>query len=124
MSMREYGVVDFGMIIEAELGKSICKKFEVEALYELEDENICSLSDFCGCIRKINENGSLFGEGESLTDESLYYFSTSLAPNFIKGAYSSVEEIAEEIALKAKDYLPEGYPIKDHLCFIYGTIFG
>jgi len=124
MSMREHGVTDFGMVIDVQLEKKICEKLGVEGLYDLEDDNMASLGNFSGQIRNIKEDGSLFGTGEELEDESIYYFPTEFAPNFITGAYPSIDKIAEEIAIKAKNYLPEGYPIKDHLCFIFGTIFG
>ena len=124
MSMKEYGVSEFGMIIDADLEKKICEKFKADGLYDIEAGVIASFSEFSGVIRCIAENGDIYGHGENFYDETIYFFPTEFAPNFIKASYSSIDKIAKEIALIAKDYLPEGYPVKDHLCFIYGTIFG
>lgn len=135
MSMRDYAVDDYGLLLTEETMKIIaskaCDDFEDmeedeygDALYE---EGICEyIGDFTG------EAGILFDDGlndwmkngEMYDGDRIYYVQVSSYPTIFKAAYENMDALIAEFKEKLGEYLPEDFDYRSNIRHIVGTYFG
>ena len=127
MAMREYGYSDYGMIIDDVAEKEILKRGGYEDLYELWGNGRCQyVSEFTGAAYRLNEYGDPIWSEDYMffDDDQLYYVGLGKEPSLCRQAYSSVDEIVEELKNDLSDLLPDDFYIRSRLCFITGTCWG
>lgn len=133
MSMRDYAVSDFGLLLDEETIKIIGSKVledytdEDDMAYELYDNGICEyISDFTGEAIPIREDGcvSWGDDGENYRCETIVYVPTSNFPTLFKKAYENIDEIIDEFKGKVGEYLPDGFDYRGKIRHISGTYFG
>lgn len=135
MSMRDYPVDDYGLLLTKDMMRSIVSKviddFEEinedeygDALYE---EGICEyIGDFTG------EAGILFDDGtndwiktgEVYDGDIIYYIPISSYPTLFKAAYNNMDDLIKEFKSKVGDYLPKDFNYREQIRHIVGTYFG
>ena len=135
MSMREYAVSDYGMILDEETIKVIASKVyedysegeEDDWGYVLSDEGICDyISEFIGEAQSLEDDGT-FTWGDNYTNyncDTIYYISLSHYPTLFKKAYESMDEVIDELKSKLGEYLSEDFDYRSRICHISGTYFG
>ena len=99
---------------------------DYEDLYELWEDGRCKyVSGFIGTAYRLNEHGDpTWSEDYMFDDDQLYYVGLGKEPALCRQAYSSVDEIVEELKNNLNDLLPDDFDIRSRLCFIAGTYFG
>lgn len=135
MSMRDYPVDDYGLLLTDEtmkiIASKVCDDFEDleedeygDALYE---KGICEyIGDFTG------EAGILFDDGmndwmkngEMYNGDRIYYIQVSSYPTIFKAAYENMDALIEEFKEKVGEYLPEDFDYRSNIRHIVGTYFG
>ena len=136
MSMRDYAVDDYGLLLDDETIKIIASKvfddFEevTESIswgYELYEKGIAEyIGEFVGEAQMLNEDG-VYAYGcdyRVYTCEDIVYVPTSKYPTLFKRAYNNTEEIVEEFKSKLCEYLPEDFDYRSKICHISGTYYG
>lgn len=134
MSMRDYAVDDYGLVLDKETMEIIISKLDIERLdedesleYILYDEGICEyISEFTGESQSINNDGyfDFSGDYESYRGDSIVYVPTSKYPTLFKRVYNNMEEIIDEFRDKIGEYLPEDFDYRSRIRHIYGTYYG
>lgn len=134
MSMRDYAVDDYGLLLTEETAKIIALKAldEIDEEndgygYELYDAGLCEyIGEFTGEAIYIEDNGEddWRRSGEYYRGDRIYYVNVSEHPTLFKAAYSSINELIEEFKEKVGDYLPEDFDYRAHIRHIVGTYFG
>lgn len=144
MSMRDYAVRDFGLVLDKDAMKCVAKKLymkdcETEDGFDeaFEDDpwgfcegveskfNLSSCSNFTGEAKMIDDNG-LDDWRDSLfySDDAIYYLPTKKCSTLFKAAYSSFDEIIAEFKKTIGEYLPEDFDYRNNFRMITGTYFG
>ena len=117
MSMNYYAIDEYGLYIRPEfLTDDLMEKIEHKGGY---------LSEFCGEIFKIsNEGKTIYNESETINDKGIYYLYLKRYPDLCVQAYKSINEAMEELETNYKDIIPDGYDVRSNLAHIIGTIYG
>lgn len=134
MSMRDYAVDDYGLVLDEETIKAIISKLDVEPLdedtdlaYILYDEGICEyISEFTGEAQVVQDNG-YFDWGRDyipFKSDSIAYVPLTHYPTLFKKAYNNMEEIIDELKSKLGEYLPEDFDYRSRIRHICGTYYG
>ena len=141
MSMREYGVNDYGLLLTDDtmklLASKICEDFS-EAEYaedkygfnEVVEEKIGSeyISEFSGDAVQIRDDGTddWFSPGnyEAFSGDTIYYIPFNRYPNLFGAAYENMSEIVDEMKRKVGEYLPLDFAYRDAIRHIVGTYYG
>ena len=135
MSMREWAVDDYGLLLTREMIKAIASKVldDLEerdedeygdALYE---DGICEyIGEFTGEAIYMDDDGTedWRRNGESYNGDRIYYVNVSKYPSLFKAAYENMDELIAEFKSKVGDYLPEDFDYRAHIRHIVGTYFG
>lgn len=135
MSMREWAVDDYGLLLTKETIKIIASKVldDLEerdedeygdALYE---EGICEyIGEFTGEAIYIEDDGTedWRRSGESYNGDRVYYVNVSKYPSLFKAAYKHIDEMVDEFKCKVGDYLPEDFDYRAYIRHIVGTYWG
>ena len=132
MSMRDYAVEDYGMIIDEEAAKEICHRMfddfddEGEDLwYALYETELCEyIGEFTGEAFRINDDGKPDWTGDSYDFEALCYLPLSVYPSLFRGAYGNMGDIIEELKDKIGKYLPDDFDYRSRIRHIVGTYCG
>ena len=133
MSMRDYAVSDYGLLLDEETIKIVASKVledytdEDDMAYGLYNEGICEyISEFTGESIPIREDGcvSWGDDGENYRCETIAYVPTSNFPTLFKKAYENIDEIIDEFKGKVGEYLPDGFDYRGKIRHISGTYFG
>ena len=134
MSMRDYAVDDYGLLLDEETMKTIISKLNVERLdedeslgYILYDEGIGEyISEFTGEAQPINDNGHFdwYKDCESYRGDSIAYVLLAQYPTLFKRAYENMEEIIDEFKNEIGKYLPEDFDYRSRIRHICGTYCG
>ena len=136
MSMRDYAVDDYGLVLDKETIKMIAFKVFEDFVdddekygdwgYELYDYGICEyISEFTGEAQKVDSNGHYWG-GDSIdySGDVICYVPLTKYPTLFKRAYNNMEEIIDEFKSKIGEYLPEDFDYRSRICHICGTYYG
>lgn len=135
MSMREWAVDDYGLLLTKEMIKSIASKVldDLEerdedeygdALYE---DGICEyIGEFTGEAIYIEDDGTedWRRSGESYSGDRIYYINVSKHPSLFKAAYENMDALIAEFKEKVGDYLPEDFNYRASIRHIVGTYWG
>lgn len=134
MSMRDYAVDDYGLMLDKEVMKTIISRLDIELLdedadisYILYDEGICEyISEFTGEAQTVNDDGyfDFSRDYESYNGDSIAYVPLAKYPTLFKKAYNNMEEIVDEFKLKLGEYLPEDFDYRSRISHICGTYYG
>ena len=138
MSMRDYAVDDYGLLMTREMMKMVVSKVcedYTEEDYEddefafnevLYDEGLVEyIGDFTGESIVINDKGeNVWGDSESYDCDYIYYVPTNAVSTLFKAAYNSVDEMIEEFKEKIGEYFPADFDYRKYIRHISGTYFG
>lgn len=133
MSMRDYAVSDYGLLLNEGTIKTIASKVlpdytdEDDLAYELYNEGICEyISEFTGESIGVTNDGiiSWGANYEDYRNEVIAYVPLSKYPTLFKKAYKNIDEVVEEFKLKLGEYLPEDFNYRNKIRHISGTYFG
>lgn len=134
MSMRDYAVDDYGLVLDEESVKTIITKIGVDIVdedfdfsYGLYNKGICEyISEFTGEAQTINDDGYFDwgGDYKSFRGDSIAYVPLAKYPTLFKRAYNNMEEIIDELKSKIGEYVPEDFDYRSRICHICGTYFG
>lgn len=135
MSMRDYAVDDYGLLLTEEtmkiIASKVCDDFEDmeedeygDALYE---EGICEyIGDFTGEAGALLDNGlnDWISNGEMYDGDRIYYVQVSSYPTIFKAAYENMDALIAEFKEKVGEYLPEDFNYRANIRHIIGTYYG
>lgn len=135
MSMGDYAVDDYGLLLTEETMKIIasivCDDFDDmeedeygEALY---DEGICEyISCFTGESTIVTDDGydEYWKSNERYSGDTIYYISVGLYPTLFKAAYENMDALIAEFRSKLGEYLPEDFDYRANIRHIVGTYWG
>lgn len=133
MSMRDYAVSDYGLLLDEETIKIIASKVladytdEDDMAYELYDKGICEyISEFTGESIPISKDGQIVwcADSEDYRNEVIAYIPISNFPTLFKKAYENIDEIIDEFKGKVGEYLPDEFDYRSKIRYISGTYFG
>ena len=138
MSMRDYAVNDYGMLMTKEMLKMVASKVcdgYTEADYEddpwgfneeLYDKGIVEyIGSFTGESIEINDDGiNNWGVCEYYNDDVIYYAPTKNISTLFKAAYKNIDEIVDEFRNKLGEYLPADFDYRKYIRNISGTYYG
>lgn len=138
MSMRDYAVDDYGLVLNTNHLHLISAKL-LDDYSEKEWENdryglveavvdklgIQSIGNFSGEAFTINDNGEPdWSNTEVYSEDPIYYVNTSAYPNLFKQAYKNINEIIDEFKKKIGEHLPLDFDYRNCIRHIVGTYFG
>lgn len=129
MSMANYPVVlPAVFIIDEEVAKLLGTEGADDAYDILNAEGVQDIqraSDFAGTVSYLNKELLPTGEEMQLDDDIIVYLPLDYEPSLLVAAYSSLDEIVEEIRdkLEPTGFFPEGFEYEAHLTSICGTTF-
>ena len=100
MSMRDYGVDDYGVVLNglgAENGKH--PEFDEEWLEEMVDSDLINIQgDFTGELIPVYDTGRPdWNQSEYLDCESVYYIALKRNPELFEQAYKDMNELMDEV---------------------------
>ena len=140
MSMRDYGVNDYGLLLTEEtmehLASVMCEDYtEDEYKYDRFSFNddvvnkLCEyISSFSGEAIKIRDNGDddwmSQNCAEYYNDDVIYYIPLYRYPSLFSAAYADINEIVDEMKGRAGAYLPSDFDYRGNLRHIIGTYYG
>lgn len=138
MSMRDYAVNDYGLVMTRDMLKTICSKYYREYTEEKYDKDEYSfndalyeegvveyISEFTGEAITIDENGTDdYNFSEVYNYDTIYYVPTKNYGTLFKAAYANMEELESEFRNKFNKYFPDDFDYRKHICHIVGTYFG
>lgn len=135
MSMGNWAVNDYGLVLDQETTKLIASKVlddfvdddeYVDYGYELYDCGIGEyIGDFTGEAQEVDGNGWYWGgDSISYSCDAIFYIPTSNYPTLFRKAYDNMDELVEEFKDKMGEYLPEDFDYRSRIRHICGTYFG
>ena len=135
MSMREWAVDDYGLLLTKEMIKAIASKVlddleerdEEEYGDALYEDGICEyIGEFTGEAIYIEDDGTedWRRDGESYNGDRIYYVNVSKYPSLFKAAYENMDELIKEFKEKVGDYLHEDFNYRANIRHIVGTYWG
>ena len=135
MSMRDYAVSDYGLLLDEETVKIIASKLfedfsedeKEDWAYLLYDNGICEyIIEFTGEAMRISDNGGIVwsSDSEDYRNEIISYVPVSNFPTLFEKAYENIDEIIDEFKGKVGEYLPDGFDYRGKIRHISGTYFG
>ena len=138
MSMRDYAINDYGLVMTREMLKTICSNYYREYTEEKYNDDEYSFNDalyeegvveyisgFTGEAMVIDDNGSDdYNSSEAYNDDTIYYVPNQNYGTLFKAAYANMEELESEFRNKFNKYLPDDFDYRKHICHIVGTYFG
>ena len=141
MSMRDYGVDDYGMVLNTNhlqlLASKVCSDYS-EKEWSKDASTRCYfveevaeklgleyIGEFDGEATLIDENGdSNWRDSLVFSGDTVYYIPLSRYPNLFHSSYCGIEDVVSEIKGKVGKYLPENFDYCNHIRHIVGTYFG
>lgn len=138
MSMRHYGVYDYGLIMTDEMLKTIASKYCAdyteeeyeankyafhEALYEA--GIVEYIGEFSGESTMVDDDGrDNYSEGEEYYYDVIYYLPANKFSTLFKAAYDNMDELVSEFRWQLHEYLPEDFDYRGHVRHIVGSYYG
>ena len=135
MSMRDYAVDDYGLLLTEKtmkiIASKVCDDFEDmeedEYGYALYEKGICEyIGDFSGEAIRITDDGyhEYGNNGESYSGDQIFYVPMRSYSTLFKPAYENMEALIAEFKEKLGEYLPEDFDYRANIRHIVGTYFG
>lgn len=139
MSMRDYAVDEYGLLLDEKTMKALAKKIcegytdedydedpygfneDVEAKFG----NIDYISNFTGQAFKLTDNGDDDYRSETayFNDDTVYILAADNAPSLFKAAYANIDEMIAEFRRQLGNYLPN-FAYRSHIKHLVGTYYG
>jgi len=132
MSMRNYAMEDYGLVLDENIMKVICEKVFVDESiendncgYELYEADICNYAgSFTGELYPITDEGrDVWDRSEMIDDDCVYYIPVEKYPTLFKKAYNDIDGMIEEFREKIGEYVPDDYNYRANIRHIVGTTF-
>lgn len=141
MSMREYAVYDYGLLLTEEmmkvLAKMHCKDFTEEdfdmdefGFYEEVElvfgGNIEYVGQFTGEAKYVEDDGSCNWGFNSVfyDDEVLYYVPINRKLSLFEATYKSMDDMIADFKERVGKYMPEDFDYRYNMRYIVGTYWG
>lgn len=138
MSMRDYAVNDYGLIMTRDMLKTICSKYcpdYTEEEYDHDEDGFNNdlyeagiveyISGFTGESIEISSDGrDIYGSGETYNDDTIYYMPVKKYSTLFKPAYYNMGEVVSEFKWHLHDYLTVDFDYKKYIRHIVGTYYG
>ena len=141
MSMREYAVYDYGLLLTEEtmkvLAKKHCDNFTEEdfamdkfVFYEAVEEifggNIEYTSEFTGEAKCIEDDGTCGWGCDSAyyNDDYIYYIPINRTLSLFKAAYNNIDDMIADFKERVGEYMPEDFDYRYNMRYIIGTYWG
>ena len=138
MSMRDYAVDDYGLLMTEEMMKmvasKVCEDYTEEDYeddeYSFNEEIYAQgiveyISDFTGESIAINDKGeSTWSVSESYSYDAIWYVPTKNISTLFKAAYKDMDEMIEEFRKRLGGYLPTDFDYRKYIRHISGTYYG
>ena len=135
MSMRDYAVDDYGLVLDEETVRIIASKVfddykeneSATALaFDLYDHGICEyISEFTGEAQELDGQGMYWGgDSKDYSCDVIVYVHATNYPTLFRKAYNNMDELVEEFKEKIGEYLPEDFDYRSRIRHISGTYFG
>ena len=138
MSVRDYVVNDYGLIMTRDMLKTICSKYCPDYTEEKYDNDewdfnnklyeagiVEYISDFTGESIEIDDNGfTIYGTGETYYNETIYYVELDKYSTLFDAAYNNMDEIVSEFRWTLRDYLSIDFDYRKYIRHIVGTYYG
>ena len=138
MSLRDYAVDDYGLLMTSETLKMVASKacdnytdeeYENDTWSfheELYDKGIVEyIGSFTGEAIVINDIGeSMWGDSETYGDDVIYFVPTRKISMLFRAAYRDINEVIDEFKERVGEYLPADFDYRKYIRHISGTYFG
>lgn len=138
MSMRDYAVNDYGLLMTEETLKMIASKVCEDYTDEDYDDDPWSFNEelyskgiveyigsFTGESIDIHNDGSInWGISEFYNDDCIWYVPVKKISTLFKAAYKNMDEMIEEFEGKLSKYLPDDFDYRNNIRNISGTYYG
>lgn len=138
MSMRDYAVNDYGLVLDEDMLKIIASQYcegyteedynEDESGFhdELYNAGIVEyISEFSGEAICITDNGiDDWRNTDTCYSDWIYYIPASKVSTLFEPAYNNIEEMVNEFKEKIGKYFTENFNYREHIRHIVGTYYG
>lgn len=138
MSMRDYAVDDYGLLMTREMMKIVASKVcadyteedyeddEFAFNEELYDEGIVEyIGSFTGESTELKDDGGCnWGISEYYDCDTIWYVPTKNISTLFKAAYRDMDEMIEEFKERLGEYFPADFDYRKYIRHISGTYFG
>lgn len=138
MSMRDYAVNDYGLVLDEETIKVIASQYCEGYTEEDYDEDpwgfndelysagiVEYMSDFSGETIHIDDDGiDDWRNTDVYCSDLIYYIPVSRISTLFKAAYNNIEEMVDEFKEKIGEYFTEDFNYREYIRHIVGTYFG
>ena len=125
MSMRDYAVDEYGLLLDEKTMKALAKKICEGYTDEAKFGNIDYISNFTGQAFKLTDNGDDDYRSETayFNDDIVYILAADNAPSLFKAAYADIDEMIAEFRRQLGNYLPN-FAYRSHIKHLVGTYYG
>ena len=135
MSMRDYAVDEYGLILDSNALKRIASQmfddFEEENWeqdkyeYVFDMENVEYIGEFSGEALKINDSGETdYRDTIYYNNDSIFYVCTLKVPSLFHASYKNVQDLISESQDRLGKYLPRDFDYRSNIRHIVGTYYG
>lgn len=135
MSMRDYAVDDYGLVLDEDTINDIASQIFEDYTentktywgYELYENGICEwISEFTGEAQELTDDGvyTWGGDSKDYSCDVICYVPLSKYPTLFRKAYNNMEEIIDELKSKLGKYLTEDFDYRSRIRHISGTYYG
>lgn len=135
MSMRDYAVNDYGLVLDEDTINDIASQIFEDYTentdtywgYELYEKGICEwISEFTGEAQELTGDGVFTwgGDSKDYSCDAICYVPLSKYPTLFMKAYNNMDEIIDELKTKLGKYLTEDFDYRSRICHICGTYYG
>ncbi len=137
MSIREYGIDDYGLMLDDAAIEHIASKFcgdyskedylrdKWDFIDALSGDIFEMCSNFSGDAVIISDEGYCdWGNVVSYSDDCIFFVPLVHYPLLFSAAYKSIEDIVSEMKRKVGKYLPPDFNYRDNIRHIVGTCYG
>lgn len=138
MSMKDYAVDDYGLLMTKETLKIIASQYcdgytdedyDNDEFYfneSLYDAGIIDyIGEFTGEAMEIDDDGkNEWNTGETYNWDTIYYVPISHMSTLFKAAYNNMNELVNEFKEKLCEYLPYDFDYRGNIRRIVGTYYG
>ena len=138
MSMRDYAVNDYGLLMTIEMmqiiASKVCDGYTEEDYKddpwafneEIYDKGIVEyIGSFTGESTEVRDNGQdNWDVSEYYNDDVIWYAPTKNIPTLFKAAYKDMDEMIEEFRKRLGEYFPADFDYRKYIRHISGTYFG